>query len=135
MRLQTDKYAYKSADNLRRHILKNEGEAPQSLSNAEASRRWLGVAEIVTQYVPRTSAPANESKGMSLEQARRINYLFDGIHEALFERLDAMEMCGEREFGAEEVVDSFGYMEWCWFEPFYKAYDRTKGAVEDEDIP
>lgn len=116
LRFQMDNHALKSANELRRYILDHEGEAPRSLANPKVTRRWFGVAEISTEYVPRTSAPVDASKGMPLEHAKEINLTFCAMRETLFDVLDEMEMCGERDFGGEVIADSWGYMEWCWFD-------------------
>jgi len=133
LRFQMDNHGLKSANDLRRHLVSHEGEAPESLANPNISKRWFGVAEIATQYVPRTSAPVKESQCMTLEQAREIRSIFGEVRDTLFCVLDEMQMLGERHYGGEEIADSYDYMEWCWFEPFYDAYDRMKGANDDSE--
>lgn len=131
LRFQMDSHALKSANDLSRYILCHEGEAPRSLASPDITRRWFGVAEISTQYVPRTSTPVDESKGMTLEQARKISSEFCALRETLFDVLDEMEMCGERDFGGEVIADSWDYMEWCWFDPFNDALIRMEDVADE----
>lgn len=133
MRFQMDSHAYDSADKLRRHFLSNAAEAPKSLATADATSRWLGVADVVTQYALRTCALVDESKGMTLAQAQKIRSMFSQIADTLFYVLEEIEMCGERDSGGKDIPDSFGHMEWRWFEPFYEALCRMEEAAEDAD--
>jgi hypothetical protein len=130
LRFQMDNHGLKSAADLRRYLLRHAGEAPRSLANPNITKRWFGVADISTQYVPRTSAPVDERHSMTLEQAESIQSELYDVRETLFDVLDELEMCGERDFGGEVVADSYGYMQWCWFEPFSDAYVRMLEADE-----
>lgn len=59
LRSQMDNQAPYSASELCREIYFGQrGDAPPSLADYGLTKRWIGIADISTQYVPRTTAPA-----------------------------------------------------------------------------
>jgi hypothetical protein len=133
LRFQMDDRAYKSAKVLRHECLMPQA-APESLADWEARKRWLGVAEIVTECVPRTGTPRESSKTMTVKQARRIKTKFRKLRSDMEDVMDRLADGWPEVFEGSEISDSFFYMRVCWFEPFYAAVGRMIDAdVERRD--
>lgn len=130
LRFQLDDDALRSASKLCQHVyFENKGAAPASLISS--GFKVLSVAEVITEYVPRTTAAAaalaartNKRKSMTLEEAQKIDTMFKGLRGKV-ENMPSYEWQGfDGPFGRQlrGVPFSFAYMEQCWFEPFYEAF-------------
>ena len=109
-----------------------KGAAPPILINDNF--KILSVAEVTTRYVPRTTAAAasaaraKKRKSMTLEDAQKIDSMFKSLRGQV-KNMPNYEWQGfNGSFGRQlrYVRFSFAYMEQCWFEPFYGAFQSFR---------
>lgn len=132
LRFQMDGSALESASKLCQHVYFGEGHrgaAPQSLTDRDAEVKWLGAAEIVTHYVPRTTTAAGPRiRSMRFEIAEKIKLVLNTLRDKIMNmpNFDFRGLDGP--FGRElrGLTVSFVYMEQCWFHPFYEAFERMR---------
>jgi hypothetical protein len=93
---------------------------------------WLGSAEIVTRYVPRTTASVGTQTTMSFGHAHNIMFMFRKIRSTIedmpnydIHKQDTWGV-GERFADYWDLPESLEYLESCWFDPFYKALERMR---------
>jgi hypothetical protein len=131
LRLQMDESVTLSASDLCEHVyFEQRGDAPSSLADSDATEKWLGIPEISTQYVPRTTAPVANRKSMTLKQAKDIKTMFKAIENTIVEMPTFLPYLDEDKLG--EASCSFYYMEWCWFEEFYACVDLMDGGKKSQ---
>lgn len=136
LRLQLDDDALRSASELCQYVYSDrKGAAPESLIDRDF--KILSVAEVITTYVPRTTAAAaaprtNKRKSMTLEEAQKIDTMLKGLRGNVenMPRYDWQGFNGPFGRQLRRVPFSFAYKEQCWFEPFYKAFK----SFRDEEI-
>lgn len=131
LRLQMDEKVQFSASDLCKHVYhQRQGDAPESLARFNLTDRWLGIAEIATEYVPRTAAPVANMQSMSAKQARNVQEAFDALETDIVEMPD-YEVSGasspfHNAFGEPPIT--FAYMRWCWFDEFAYCAKLMPGA-------
>lgn len=88
LRFQIDDDAQHSAGQLCKHVLYRRGDAPASLCDDEAYKKWLGLAEISTGYVRRTKDLAERTKpawyyrkSMTPDEAKVIRSAFEDLRD------------------------------------------------------
>jgi hypothetical protein len=135
LRFQMDQDVQSSASELCYHVFyKCEGDAPESLVQVvqyTLIQKWLGVAEIVTQYVPRTTAPEEANKeSMTYEQATNVLNAFAKLESSIVSMPDFSIYDSEGPFDnqADRTSFSFKYMKWCWFEEFSYRFQHMRGT-------
>lgn len=132
LRFQMDDRALMSATNFCHNVYFDcKGAAPESLTDYAAEYKILSVAEIVTEYVPRTTTGKKKERSLKLEEAQRIETMLRALRGKV-EGMPRYEWEGIRgPFGRKlgRVPNSFAYMEQCWFEPFYKAFNLWRDKV------
>jgi hypothetical protein len=127
LRFQLDEDADYSASNLCEHVyFEQRGDAPSSLANPDAMERWLGIPEITTQYIPRTTAPGANRKNMTHKQAKDIKSMFEAVEHTIVEMPTFLPYLHEHKLG--EASHSFYYMGWCWFQEFHACIDLMNGC-------
>lgn len=131
LRFQMDEKVQFSASDLCKHVYhQRQGDAPESLARSNLTDRWLGIAEIATDYVPRKTAPVANMQSMSAKQARNVQEAFDALETDIVEMPD-YEVGGasspfHNAFGEPPIT--FGYMRWCWFDEFAYCAKLMPGA-------
>jgi hypothetical protein len=123
LRFQINRRAVNSAKVLSRFVFSRHGAAPASMCDPRNDGYvLLGSAEVITRYVPRTTAAVVKQNRMTLDQAKRIASTFSELYSSI-EKMPMYFSGHEGEhFGQHYAVKaSYDYIEYCWFEPFYRA--------------
>lgn len=122
LRFQMDNNAVYSADRLRDLILSGDPDDPNSIG----ALHWVTKAriEVATLLSPRTSRSAKHVRSMTKGQAKRIEFSLRDLHYMLMPALD-WGYPGETDY---DRAHELWFMEFYWFEPFYKAV-KDMGVV------
>ncbi|GAB7335565.1 hypothetical protein MBLNU13_g07901t1 [Cladosporium sp. NU13] len=129
LRFQMDDHTLFSATNLCGHVyFERRGEAPSSLIDLDTEMGWLGIPEITTQYIPRTTAPVANRQSMTIELANRIKSIFEVVENTIVE-MPTFFIYGD-ELKRGEAPRSFYSMDWCWSQEFYECVEVMNGVRE-----
>lgn len=133
LRFQMDARAGWSASKLCEHVyFEQRGDAPSSLADHDTSKIWLGIPEIIARYVPRTTTPAANRRSMTLQDAKEIKSMLEGVENTILD-MPAFEPClGGGKF--DGATQSCYYMEYCWFQEFYACVNAWTGSREAKQV-
>ena len=121
LRLQMDHLVQYSASKLYDNVYyTRQGAAPLCLLDSKLRKRWLGVADIVARYVPRTTAPATNVQSMTHTQAGHVKHAFGklGLEVESMPDFKVRDASGPFDNETTAAPRSFDYLRWCWFVEF-----------------